>query len=143
MLNGVIYNIAPWSVVYAVDAKTGKELWRSNPDVNQEVWRSRSCCGVVKRDIALYEGKVIAPIIDGRLRAIDAATGKVLWTTRVSPDTQPYTITMAPRVIKGGRIIIGVAGGEYGIRGFFSAFDVNTGKELWKRWTVPGDPSKP
>lgn len=143
VVNGVIYSIAPWSVVFAVDAKTGKELWHSDPDVNQEVWRSRICCGVVNRGIAIYEGKVIAPIIDGRLRALDTATGKVLWTTRVSPETQPYTITMAPRVIKGGRIIIGVSGGEYGIRGFFSAFDVNTGKELWKRWTVPGDPSKP
>lgn len=143
VLNGVIYSIAPWSVTFAVDAKTGKELWRSDPDVNQEVWRSRICCGVVNRGIALYEGKVIAPIIDGRLRALDAATGKVLWTTRVSPETQPYTITMAPRVIKGGKVIIGVSGGEYGIRGFFAAFDVNTGKHLWTRWTVPGDPSKP
>ncbi len=143
VMNGVIYSIAPWSVTFAVDGKTGKELWRSDPDVNQEVWRSRICCGVVNRGIALYEGKVIAPIIDGRLRALDMATGKVLWTTRVSPETQPYTITMAPRVIKGGKVIIGVSGGEYGIRGFFAAFDVNTGKHLWTRWTVPGDPSKP
>ncbi len=141
--NGVLYNIAPWSVVYAVDPKTGKEIWHSDPDVNQDVWRSRICCGVVNRGIALYEGKVIAPVIDGRLRALDMATGKQLWSTRVSPETMPYTITMAPRVIKGGKVIIGVSGGEYGIRGFFSAFDVNTGKQLWKRYTVPGDPSKP
>ena len=141
--NGMVYSIAPWSVVYAVDARTGKEVWHQDPDVNQEVWRSRICCGVVNRGIALYEGKIIAPVIDGRLRALDAATGKIVWETRVAPENMPYTITMAPRVIKGGRIIIGVAGGEYAIRGFFSAFDANTGKQLWRFYTVPGDPSKP
>ncbi|MBV8904311.1 MAG: PQQ-binding-like beta-propeller repeat protein, partial [Acidobacteriia bacterium] len=81
--------------------------------------------------------------VDGRLRAYDAATGKLLWETRVSPATQAYTITMAPRVIKGGRVIIGVSGGEYGVRGFFSAYDVQSGKLLWRFYTVPGDPSKP
>lgn len=141
--NGVLYSIAPWSVVYAVDARTGKELWHQDPDVNQEVWRSRICCGVVNRGIALYEGKIIAPVIDGRLRALDAATGKLVWESRVAPENEPYTITMAPRVIKGGRIIVGVSGGEYAIRGFFSAFDANTGKQLWRFYTVPGDPSKP
>jgi PQQ-dependent dehydrogenase (methanol/ethanol family) len=143
VFNGVMYSITPWSIVYALDPKTGKELWHSDPDVNQDVWRSRICCGVVNRGIALYEGKVIAPVVDGRIRVLDAATGKQLWITRVSSETQPYTITMAPRVIKGGKAIIGVSGGEYGVRGFFSAFDVNTGKEIWKHYTVPGDPSKP
>jgi quinohemoprotein ethanol dehydrogenase len=143
VFNGVLYSISPWSVVYAVDLRTGKEVWRQDPDVNQQVWQSRICCGVVNRGIALYQGKVIAPVVDGRLRAYDAATGKVLWETRVSPETQPYTITMAPRVIKGGKVIIGVSGGEYGIRGFFSAFDVQTGRLLWRFYTVPGDPSKP
>jgi quinohemoprotein ethanol dehydrogenase len=141
--NGVLYSIAPWSVVFAVDARTGKEIWRQDPDVNQQVWQSRVCCGVVNRGIAIYEGKIIAPVIDGRLRALDAATGKILWESRVSPETQPYTITMAPRVIKGGKVIIGVSGGEYGVRGFFSAYDVETGKMAWRFYTVPGDPSKP
>jgi quinohemoprotein ethanol dehydrogenase len=67
--NGVIYSIAPWSVVYAVDARTGKEVWHSDPDVNQAVWQSRICCGVVNRGIALYGDKIIAPVVDGRLRA--------------------------------------------------------------------------
>jgi len=138
-----LYGITPWSIVYAVDLKTGKEIWRADPEVNQQVWQSRICCGVVNRGIAMYEGKIIAPAVDGRLRALDAATGRVLWETRVSPETMPYTITMAPRVIKGGKIIIGVSGGEYGIRGFFSAYDVNTGKMAWRFYTVPGDPSKP
>jgi quinohemoprotein ethanol dehydrogenase len=143
VFNGVLYSITPWSIVYAVDIRTGKELWRADPEVNQQVWQSRICCGVVNRGIALYQGMVIAPAVDGRLRALDAATGKIVWETRVSPETMPYTITMAPRVIKGGKVIIGVSGGEYAIRGFFSAYDVKTGKLAWRFYTVPGDPSKP
>jgi PQQ-dependent dehydrogenase (methanol/ethanol family) len=141
--NGMIYSIAPWSVVYAVDARTGKEAWHSDPDVNQQVWQSRICCGVVNRGIALYQDKIIAPAVDGRLRALDAATGKLVWESRVSPANMAYTITMAPRVIKGGKVIIGVSGGEYGVRGFFDAYDVETGKRAWRFYTVPGDPSKP
>ena len=141
--NGVLYSITPWSVVYAVDARTGKELWRSDPEVNQAMIGSRICCGRVNRGIALYEGKVIAPVVDGRIRALDEKTGKELWNTRVTPINLPYTITMAPRVIKGGRVIIGASGGEYSVRGLFAAYDADTGKELWKFYTVPGDPSKP
>src|SRR5215475_6142214 len=143
VFNGVLYGITPWSVAYAVDLRTRKELWRVDPEVNQQVWQSRICCGVVNRGIALYQGKVIAPSVDGRLRALDASTGKILWETRVSPENMPYTITMAPRVIKGGKIIIGVSGGEYGVRGFFDAYDAETGQRSWRFYTVPGDPSKP
>jgi len=143
IFNGVLYGITPWSIAYAIDLRTHKEIWRADPAVDQAVWQSRICCGVVNRGIALYEDKVIAPVVDGRLRALDAATGKVLWEVRVSPDNQAYTITMAPRVIKGGRIIIGVSGGEFVVRGFFSAYDVKTGKLDWRFYTVPGDPSKP
>src|SRR5678816_2435337 len=99
VFNGVLYGITPWSVTYALDLRTKKELWRSDPAVDQNIWRSRICCGVVNRGLALFEGKVIAPVVDGRLRALEAATGKVLWEVRVSPDNMPYTITMAPRVI--------------------------------------------
>jgi quinohemoprotein ethanol dehydrogenase len=143
IFNGVLYGITPWSIAYAIDLRTHKEIWRADPAVDQAVWQSRICCGVVNRGIALYEDKVIAPVVDGRLRALDAATGKVVWEVRVSPDNQAYTITMAPRVIKGGRIIIGVSGGEFVVRGFFSAYDVKTGKLDWRFYTVPGDPSKP
>lgn len=143
VFNGVLYGITPWSIAYAIDLRTHKEIWRADPAVDQAVWQSRICCGVVNRGIALYEDKVIAPVVDGRLRALDAATGKVLWEVRVSPDNQAYTITMAPRVIKGGRIIIGVSGGEFVVRGFFSAYDAKTGKLDWRFYTVPGDPSKP
>jgi PQQ-dependent dehydrogenase (methanol/ethanol family) len=140
IVNGVLYSITPWSVVYALDARTGKELWRTDPEANRT---ASACCGVVNRGIALYEGKVIAPVIDGRIRALDMQTGKLIWETRVTPTNYPYTITMAPRVIKGGRVIIGASGGEYAVRGLFAAYDADNGKELWKFYTVPGDPSKP
>jgi len=143
VFNGIFYGITPWSIAYAVDLKTHKELWRADPQVDQTVWGSRICCGVVNRGLALYQGKVIAPVVDGRMRALDAASGKVLWEVRVSPENQAYTITMAPRVIKGGHIIIGVSGGEYSVRGFFSSYDSQTGKLDWRFYTVPGDPSKP
>jgi quinohemoprotein ethanol dehydrogenase len=141
--DGVLYSIAPWSVVYAVDARSGKELWRSDPEVNQETWQSRICCGVVNRGIALYKDMVIAPVVDGRMRALDAKTGRPIWETRVTPSNMSYTFTMAPRVIKGGKVIIGASGGEYAVRGMFAALDVATGKIAWKFYTVPGDPSKP
>jgi len=141
--DGILYSITPWSVVYAVDARTGKELWRSDPEVNQEIWLSRICCGVVNRGVAMYKNTVIAPVIDGRLRALDLKTGKIAWESRVSPANMPYTITMAPRVIQGGKVIVGVSGGEYAVRGFFAALDAETGKIAWKFYTVPGDPSKP
>jgi quinohemoprotein ethanol dehydrogenase len=86
---------------------------------------------------------VIAPVVDGRMRALDTKTGKIAWETRVAAADKPYTFTMAPRVIQGGKVIIGASGGEYAVRGFFAALDVNTGKIAWKFYTVPGDPSKP
>jgi PQQ-dependent dehydrogenase (methanol/ethanol family) len=140
--NGTIYSITQWSVVYAVDARTGKEKWRWDPEVNQTAVRPRICCGVVQRGVAIYQGKIITPIVDGRLAALDAETGKPLWETRVSYSQDNYTLTMAPRIAK-GKVIIGASGSEYPVRGFFSAFDANTGHHLWTFWTVPGDPAKP
>ena len=139
--NGTIYGITNWSVVFAVDARTGKERWRWDPEVNQTAVRGKICCGVVNRGIAIYNGKIIAPIIDGRLEALDAETGKPVWESRVAYAQDYYTITMAPRIAK-GKVIIGAAGSEYPVRGFFSAFDADTGKFAWKFYTVPGDPAK-
>src|SRR5580698_3359015 len=90
--NGVIYSITNWSVVYAIDARTGKEKWRWDPEVNQAAVRPKICCGIVSRGIALYQGKVIAPVIDGRLEALDAETGKVAWEARVSFSQDNYTL---------------------------------------------------
>jgi quinohemoprotein ethanol dehydrogenase len=140
--NGVLYGITNWSVVFAVDARTGKERWRWDPEVNQAAVRPKLACCVVNRGVALYQGKVIAPIVDGRLVALDAESGKPVWEARVAYTQDSYTLTMAPRIAK-GKVIIGAAGAEYPVRGFFSAYDANTGQFAWKFYTVPGDPSKP
>ncbi|HEX5109411.1 MAG TPA: PQQ-dependent dehydrogenase, methanol/ethanol family [Vicinamibacterales bacterium] len=143
--NGVLYGISTWSVTFAVDARTGKELWHYDPKADRS---TRLCCGVISRGVALYEGKLIVPVIDGRVQALDAATGTLLWSARVVPERKPgeafpYSVTMAPRVVK-GKVFIGNAGAEFTpYRGYVSALDVNTGKELWRFYTVPGDPSKP
>src|SRR6516164_4722752 len=140
--NGTLYGITNWSVVFAVDARTGKERWRWDPEVNQAAVRPKICCGVVNRGIAIYQGKIIAPVIDGRLEALDAETGKPVWEARVAYTQDNYTITMAPRIAK-GKVIIGVAGGDFPTRGFFEAHDAKTGQFAWRFYTVPGDPSKP
>ncbi len=140
--NGTIYGITNWSIVYAVDARTGKERWRWDPEVNQAAVRPKICCGVVNRGIAIYQGKIIAPVIDGRLEALDAETGKPVWEARVAYSQDNYTITMAPRIAK-GKVIIGVSGAEYPVRGFFAAYDASTGQFAWRFYTIPGDPSKP
>ncbi len=140
--NGTLYSITNWSIVFAVDARTGREKWRWDPEVNQDKTRPQVCCGVVQRGIALYQNLVIAPVIDGRLIALDAQTGKPVWESRVAYSQDGYTITMAPRIAK-GKVIIGVAGSELPIRGYFDAYDARTGKFAWRFYTVPGDPSKP
>jgi quinohemoprotein ethanol dehydrogenase len=140
--NGTIYSITNWSVIFALDARTGKERWRWDPQVNQAAVRSKICCGVVHRGLAIYQGKIIAPVIDGRLVALDALTGKPVWEARVGYTQDNYTLTMAPRIAK-GKVIIGLAGAELLVRGQFAAFDAETGKLAWRFYTVPGDPSKP
>ena len=140
--NGTIYSITNWSVVFAVDARTGKERWRWDPQVNQVAVRPEICCGVVSRGLAIYNGMIFAPIIDGRLQALDADTGRVVWEARVAFPQDHFTITMAPRVAK-GKVIIGVSGGDRTTRGFFDAYDAATGRRAWRFYTVPGDPSKP
>jgi quinohemoprotein ethanol dehydrogenase len=140
--HGTLFSITNWSVVFAIDARTGKERWRWDPEVNQKAVFPRICCGIVNRGLAIYQNLIIAPIIDGRLEAIDAETGKPVWESRVAYPQDNYTITMAPRIAK-GKVIVGVSGSEYPVRGFFSAFDAKTGHFAWKFYTVPGDPSKP
>src|SRR5579862_3022135 len=135
--NNTIYGTTTWSVVYAVDARTGKQIWRWDPEVNQRP------SGInATRGLALYNGKIYAPGHDGRLFALDAMTGKPVWETRVAYSQDGYYITMAPR-IAGGKVIIGVSGGDTTTRGFFDAYDAATGQRSWRFYTVPGDPSKP
>ncbi len=140
--NNTIYGITSWSVVYALDARTGKQIWRWDPEVNQTAVRPRICCGIVNRGMALYDGKIYAPAIDGRLFALDALTGKPVWEARVAFPQDLYTITMAPRIAK-DKVIVGVSGGDKPTRGFFDCYDAKTGRRMWRFYTVPGDPSKP
>jgi quinohemoprotein ethanol dehydrogenase len=140
--NGTIFGITNWSVVFAVDAVTGKERWRWDPEVNKAAVRPKICCGVVNRGLAIYQGLIFAPVIDGRLQALDAATGQIRWEARVAYSQDDFTITMAPRIAK-GKVIIGVSGGDRPTRGFFDAYDAMTGKRAWRFYTVPGDPAKP
>lgn len=142
VVDGVMYVTASWSVVHAIDVRTGKALWTFDPQVPKAT-ATIACCDVVNRGVALYQGKVFVGSLDGRLIALDAATGKKVWEqdTRLSPNL-PITITGAPRVFK-GRVIIGNGGAELGLRGYITAYDASTGKQAWRFFTVPGDPSKP
>jgi quinohemoprotein ethanol dehydrogenase len=140
VLDGVIYTTSSWSMVYAFEAKTGKQLWTYDPKVDRT--RARTvCCDVVNRGLALYRGKLFLGTLDGRLIAIDAVTGTPVWQTLTIDPAQPYAITGAPRIAK-GRVLIGNAGAEFGVRGYVSAYDAETGKLAWRTYTVPGDPSK-
>src|SRR5215471_8794573 len=139
--NGVLYSITNWSITYAVDARTGKELWRYDPMVDRAATQPKICCGVVNRGVAIYQNKILVPVIDGRLVALDSANGHELWSVRTTPPGEDYSMTMAPRVAK-GKVIVGNAGAEYPVRGFVTAYDVETGRQVWRFYTVPGDPKK-
>ncbi|MCW0183339.1 MAG: PQQ-dependent dehydrogenase, methanol/ethanol family [Zavarzinia sp.] len=141
VIDGTMYVTAPWSIVTALDARTGKALWTYDPEVPRE-WGKFACCDVVNRGVAVWEGKVIFGTLDARLVAVDAATGKKAWEIDTKEGPWPYTITGAPRVVK-GKVIIGNGGAEYGVRGYVTAYDAATGKQLWRFYTVPGDPAKP
>jgi quinohemoprotein ethanol dehydrogenase len=139
--NGTIFTVTNYSIVFAVDVKTGKSKWRWDPEVNRDATRTRMCCGVVNRGLALYNGKIYVPVNDGRLVALDANTGKPVWEARVAYPQDEQTLTMAPRIAK-GKVIIGPAGGDRPTRGYVAAYDAETGREAWKFFTVPGDPAK-
>jgi quinohemoprotein ethanol dehydrogenase len=142
VVDGVMYVTASWSVVHAIDVRTGKRLWSFDPKVPPN-FGEKACCDVVNRGVALYKGKVIVASFDGRLIALDAVTGGKLWEKDTVIDrSRPYTVTGAPRVVN-GKIIIGNGGAEYGVRGYVTAYDADTGAQKWRWFTVPGDPSKP
>ena len=138
--DGVMYVTSAWSVVYAVDARTGAVLWRHDPAV-PKAHAKYVCCGVVNRGVALYRGRVYVGTIDGRLVALDERTGTPVWTVQTTPRDAPYAITGAPR-IAAGRVIIGNAGSEYAVRGYVSAYDAMSGELAWRTHMVPGDPAK-
>lgn len=139
--NGIMYVTSAWSVVYALDARTGEELWVYDPDVDRSVG-AKACCDVVNRGVALYGDKIFVGIIDGRLEALDAKTGDVIWSTVTVDQSKPYTITGAPRTA-GGLVLIGNGGAELGVRGYISAYDVQTGALAWRFYTVPNPNKQP
>jgi len=140
VVDGVIYVTTAWSNVRAYDAVSGATLWEFDSEVPRE-WGVRACCDVVNRGAAVWNGKVYVGTIDGRMIAIDAATGTKVWETDTLISREvSYSITGAPRIVK-GKVIIGNGGAEYGVRGYVSAFDTETGELAWRFYTVPGDPA--
>jgi quinohemoprotein ethanol dehydrogenase len=142
VIDGVMYTTGVAGRAYALDAATGKLLWQFEPEVNFRNARS-ACCDIVNRGLAVWRGKVYVGAFDGVLYALNAADGKVLWQTQTFDGSgRPYSITGAPQVA-GKVVVIGNGGAEYDSRGYISAYDLESGKLVWRFYTVPGDPSKP
>ena len=139
VVDGVLYSTSAWSKVQAVDAKTGRLLWQYDPEV-PGIWDVRACCGVQNRGPAVWKGNVYAATLDGRLISLNAETGELVWEVNTTDQAQSYTITGAPR-IAGGKVIIGNGGAEYGVRGYVRAYDTETVNNLWRFYTVPGNPA--
>jgi quinohemoprotein ethanol dehydrogenase len=141
--NGVLYGTSTWSKVFAMDARSGQMRWEWDPGLVRGGARGggpSTCCGPINRGVALYQGKVYAGLLDGRLVALDAETGKVVWAVQTTPLGTDYSISGAPRVVK-GKVIIGNAGAEFGVRGYVTAYDAQTGTQAWRFYTVPGNPA--
>ena len=141
VVDGILYASGPWSVVWAVDGRSGEVLWTYDPEVPRQ-WGRNACCDVVNRGVAVWKGRVYVGTIDGRLVALNAKTGAPEWQVLTIDPKKPYTITGAPRVAK-GMVIIGNGGAELGVRGYVTAYDAETGEQRWRFYTVPGNPAEP
>ena len=147
MHNGVLYVSTGWSHVHAINARTGAEIWHYDAKV-PKAHLAKTCCGPVNRGVAIWQKDKTSPLqvffgsLDGRLIALDALTGKENWSVQSTPTDGNYSITGAPRIIK-DMVIIGNGGGELGVRGYISAYDVSSGEMRWRFYTVPGDRNKP
>ncbi|HAU21649.1 MAG TPA: PQQ-dependent dehydrogenase, methanol/ethanol family [Erythrobacter sp.] len=137
--DGTLYVSTAWSMVKAYDARSGELKWSFDPEVPRKTL-VRVCCDAVNRGVALYGDKVYVAALDGRLVAIDQETGEQAWSVTVVPDLENYAITGAPRIAN-GLVLIGSAGAEYRARGFIAAYDWQTGQEVWRFHTVPGNPA--
>ena len=147
MHNGVLYVSTGWSHVHAINARTGAELWHYDAKV-PKAHLAKTCCGPVNRGVAIWQKDEMSPLqvffgsLDGRLIALDALTGEENWSVQSTPTDGNYSITGAPRIVK-DMVIIGNGGGELGVRGYISAYDVSSGEMRWRFYTVPGDRNKP
>ena len=139
VVDGVMYTTGTWNVLHAIDAATGEEIWRYDPQPPRH-WIRYTCCGPINRGAALWNGRVYFGTIDGRLIAVDAGTGKLAWQVQTTDPDQPYSITGAPRVVK-DKVIIGNGGAEFGVRGYVTAYDAATGEQAWRFYIVPGNPA--
>ncbi|MCZ4129770.1 PQQ-dependent dehydrogenase, methanol/ethanol family [Stutzerimonas balearica] len=140
MVGETLYVSGPWGVVYALDARNGELRWQHDPLVPAHK-AAVACCDVVNRGVAVAHDRVFVGTLDGRLQALDAGSGELLWSTQTTPPERPYTITGAPRVV-GDLVMIGNGGAEYGVRGYLSAYDAASGELRWRFYTVPGDPAE-
>lgn len=140
VIDGVMYTTTAWSKVIAVDAVSGQQLWSYDPEVPGETGYI-ACCDVVNRGAAYWDGRIYSATLDGRLIALDAKSGELVWSVDTLDKDWPYTITGAPRVAK-GLVFIGNGGADYGVRGYVSAYSADTGEMAWRFYTVPGDPAK-
>src|SRR5438093_13260188 len=132
--DGVMYFTQPINDVVALDAKTGRVFWIFRHPLPPDI---KPCCGSVNRGLAISGETLFLGTLDGQLIAIDAVSGRQVWMTHVAPNyATGYSLTMAPLVVK-DMVIVGVAGGEYGIRGYIAAFEAKTGKETWRFNTIP------
>ena len=138
VVDGVMYITEPPSDATALDLRTGRPIWRYRRSLPEGIV---TCCGQVNRGVALLDDQVFLGTVDAHLVALDARTGRVNWDIEVADFSGGYAITVAPLALK-DKIIVGIAGGEYGIRGFLDAYDPITGERLWRFWTVPG-PGEP
>jgi len=138
VVDGILYTVQAPNDIVAMDAATGGIFWiySYSPDP-----KARLCCGRVNRGLAILGNTLFMGTIDAHVVAVDATDGHLLWNTKVADPIAGYAITLAPLVVK-DKVIIGVAGGEYGIRGFLAAYDVHSGKEAWKFHTIPGPGEK-
>ncbi len=145
VVDGVIYATNGWGVIYALDAATGEEIWTHDPKTDRTYVKYSCCGGVANRGVAVYKGKVYAGLFDGRLVAVDAATGEGIWDVDTWHPSAlgRFNITGAPRAAA-GKVFIGQGSSESGRRrGYVSAYDAETGELAWRFYLVPGDPSKP
>ena len=144
VVDGVMYVSDPWNITYALDASTGDEIWRYDPEVDRASVRYACCTGPMTRGLAVYRGKVYIAAFDGRVIAVDAANGTKVWEfdTQHPSSVSPFTISGAPR-IGGGKVYIGQSSSEFGVRGYVTALDAETGDLAWRFYLVPGDPSLP
>ena len=140
VVDGRMYTSGPRGAVYALDAASGRALWRFEPEIDDSFYR-KVCCGIVNRGVAVWRGSVYVASLDGWLLSLDADNGQVLWRVDTLVDRERgYTITGAP-YIAADQVIIGNSGAELDARGYFTAYDADTGVQTWRFFTVPGDPA--